>query len=459
MKKEIHANDQNIEAQIVEQIPDVTPEEEFAHEVSDADGGVRQDEWSPMDGSCVDETQIKKAPLAIAIFGNTNNCPLLLAEGLRSLGHYVRLVLNRKELLHRPEARYPEWAGAYPDWIFDCSNITDEDIAYETSAIDQVIHHLTHKVDLAILNDVGPAFAGYLKSPFVAFLTGSDLAYYANFDSLQMRTCTWGSNFKRSQQGGRYLRKMADFVARQRNGILAAELVSYGQRGLVPEGDLLLDQIGVTDERRFMLYFSNTMDLHAQPPMRNENLKILCGSRIVYRPAHHPNLSTMDFKGTDVLLKGFAFYCKRGGKGELRLPRKGQDIEAAFALIEELGIAKRLSWLEEMPLSRFYEEMAAADLVCDQFGTSFPGMVTADAYALGRPVMANLRNEIFGQRFPEPLPGFDAKTPEQIADHLIKLENNRELLVGMGIKSRAYAETYLSPDRIAGQLLSKCGFE
>lgn len=50
--------------------------------------------------------------LSIAIFGNTNNYPLLLAEGLRSLGLKVRIVLNRKKLLHRPGVGYPELTKA-----------------------------------------------------------------------------------------------------------------------------------------------------------------------------------------------------------------------------------------------------------------------------------------------------------------------------------------------------------
>lgn len=393
--------------------------------------------------------------LSIAIFGNTNNYPLLLAQGLRLLGHNVRLVLNRKELLHRPEARYPDWATAYPDWIVDCSNLSDEDIAFEKPALDQAIHQLTHNIDLVILNDVGPALAAYLQAPHVAVLTGSDLAYYANFDSLQMRTSMWSAEFKRSLQGRRYLRRMADLVARQRDGILGAEVVCYGQRGLVPSGDQLLDDIGVVDDRRLMLHFSNTIDLQAQPEAHNEKLAVLCGSRIVYRPEYNPALSAMDFKGTDVLIRGFAEYCQRGGRGELRFPQKGQDLDAARELINELGIANRIAWLPEMPLAGFYEEMAKADLICDQFGTSFPGMVTTDAYALGRPVMANLRNEIFGQRFPESLPGFDAKTAGEIADHLIMIENSRELLAKMGTKSRAYAEAYLSPESMARQLLDK----
>lgn len=380
-----------------------------------------------------------------------------MAQGLRLLGHRVRLVLNRKELLHRPESRYPEWAGAYPDWIVDCSNLSDEDIAFETPAIDHAIHHLRHNVDFVVLNDVGPAFGNYLRTPHVAVLTGSDLAYFANFDSLEMRTSMWDPEFKRSWQGRRYLRRMADFVARQRDGILGAAVVCYGQRGLVPSGDKILDGIGVRDERRLMLYFSNTVDLKSHPLSRNDKLIVLCGGRLVFRPDQNPALSAMDFKGTDVLLKGFALYCQRGGKGELRLPRKGQDLQAAVELIAELAISDRVRWLDEMPLVQFYEQMIAADVVCDQFGSSFPGMVTTDAYALGRPVMAKLRPEIFGRRFPEPLPGFDAEEPKQIADHLIKMEQNRSVVAEMGRKSRAYAEAYLSPESMAKQLLVKCG--
>jgi glycosyltransferase involved in cell wall biosynthesis len=393
--------------------------------------------------------------LSIAIFGNTNNYPLLLAQGLRFLGHHVRLVLNRKELLHRPEARYPEWTTAYPDWVVDCSNLSDEDIAFETPAIDQAIYRLTNKIDLVILNDVGPALASYLRLPYAVVLTGSDLAYHANFDSLEMRTNMWDPEFKRSSQGRRYLRRMADFVARQRDGILGAEVVCYGQRGLVPSGDRILDGIGVSDARRLMLHFSNTIDLKAQPLAENAGLIILCGSRVVYRSDHNPALSAMDFKGTDVLLKGFALYCHRGGKGELRLPRKGQDLQAAVELISELAIAERVRWLNEMPLANFYQEMIAADVVCDQFGSSYPGMVATDAYALGRAVMAKLRPEIFSQRFPEPLPGFNAETPEQIAGHLMEMEQNRGILADMGHKSRAYAEAFLSPESMAKQLMEK----
>ncbi|NKD55218.1 MULTISPECIES: glycosyltransferase family 4 protein [unclassified Haematospirillum] len=398
---------------------------------------------------------MRKSKLSIIVFGNVNNYPLLLVRGLRALGHDARLILNHKTAHHMPEALFPEWANAYPDWIYDCSYLTDLDVAYQTQALDHAIYRLTNKVDLAILNDTGPALACFLNAPHISLLTGHDLASHANFESLHIRTGTWHPKLRRSPEGRRYVLRFSDFVVRQRDGILASEVICYFQRGLIPSGDHILDDIGVSDERRFMVYLSNTLDLEYQSLPHNERLTIFCGSRIVYRPDQHPGFSPLDFKGTDVLIKGFAQYVKGGGKGLLRLPRKGQDQEAAAELIADLGIGASVEWLDELPLFAYYKEVAAADLVCDQFGTAFPGMVTTDAYAMGRPVMAKLRNEIFAQHFPEPMPGFDASTPEQICQHLTLLDERRDLLEEMGRKSRRYAEQFLAPEVMAEQLLAR----
>lgn len=396
---------------------------------------------------------------SIAIFGNTNNYPLLLAQGLKEIGHNVRLLINRKDILHRPEARYPDWSNAYPDWIVDCSNISDEDVAFETPAIDKALHHLTRRLDLVILNDIGPALTSYLKAPHAVVLTGSDLAYYADYSSLILRSGSWGRPFKRSIEGRRHLLSFSNLIARQRDGILAAELVCYSTRGLIPSGDASLDDIGVEDSRRLMLYFSNTIDLIPKPPPRNENLTILSGARIVYRPDLNPHLSAMDFKGTDVLLNGFARYIKSGGRGILRLPKKGQDLQPAATLILNLKIDEHIEWFDELPIASFYKEMSSADIICDQFGESFPGMVTTDAYALGLPIMANLRNEIFQNRFPEILPGLNATCPEEICDHLMRLEHDRSQLSQIGASGRQFAERFLSPRNMAQQFISRIGWD
>ena len=402
---------------------------------------------------------VQKRRLTIGMFGNINNYPLMLAEGFRKLGHDVRLVINRKQLLHRPESKYPDWGKSYPDWVLDCSALS-EDAIMENSAplFSKVVNYFFDQVDLVILNDYGPALTHFLPKPQVAFLTGSDLTYYANYHSLDLRTVAWDLEYKKSDQGRRIIKRYSDFVSQQRDGILSADVVSFGVRGLIPEGDELLDSIGIADSRRMMIYISDTINLQFCPPRDNKSLRIFNGARVAWQQSPDRAFGQQDLKGTDVLLQGFAMYCQHGGQGELRMVRKGHDVERAGELCIQLGIDKRVVWLEEMGLHQYDDEVRSSDLVCDQFGQSFPGMVTTRAYALGRPVLANLRNEIFSGNLPEPLPGFQAETPEEVAEHLLHLDSDSKAIQAMGTRSRQYAEKYMSPEAMAEQVLTRSGF-
>lgn len=386
-----------------------------------------------------------------------NNSPLLIAEGFKALGHSVRLVVTRQDMLHRPESKYHELKDNYPDWILDYSRLSDDDFANETPLLDEAIRQLENGVDLVLLNDTGPSIAGRLTVPHVAYLTGSDLTYYANFDSIVARTRIWDPVFKRSQQAQTYIDVIRGFVERQRDGIRTSRLICFPHRGLSVLGDELLDSIGVQDRNRLHVHISNVDVLAPKPISQNSELTILSGCRIVYRRDCNPALADMDFKGTDILLRGFAQYCQKGGRGELRLIRKGQDVEAARTLAENLGIDSRIVWLDEMTTHDFHRAMEAADLICDQLGTALPGLVTTDAYALGRPVMGSLRNDILAEVYPEPFPGFDVGTEEDVADALLKCEADRQLLSEMGHRGREYADRYLGPRRNAERILEQIG--
>lgn len=392
-------------------------------------------------------------PLSIFIFGNTNNYPFLLAEGFRALGHDVRLIINKKELLHRPESLNPDWHNGYPDWISDYSHLTEFDIAYESYVVEEMMSNVASQADFAVLNDIGPALTSYLRCPYAAVLTGSDLTYYADFRSVELRTAAWDPGFRRTPYARRVVQKFTDMVARQRDGLLMSRVVSYGARGLSPDGDQLLDAIGVADAQRMMIHLSDTLRVSQQPLPMNRKLKIFCGSRVVWKQNTAQSYVAMDLKGTDVLIDGFSLYCNRGGRGILYLPRKGSDLDTAAERIAELGIESRVKWYENMSLQQFEQEMTSADLVCDQFGSSFPGMVTTHAYALGRPVMANFRRGIM----PFDLPGLHVESPSEVCDALMFAERNRVKLAELGLESRRFAENYLSPAAMAEHLLKRSG--
>jgi hypothetical protein len=398
--------------------------------------------------------------LRIGIFGNINNYPLMLAEGFRALGHEVRLVVNRKEALHRPESKYAEWDDSYPDWILDCSALSEEAIVSNAAPLfSRVVSYFFDNVDLVVLNDYGPALSRQLPKPQMAFLTGSDLTYYANYRSLDLRTASWDLEYKKSAQGRRAIRQYSDLVTHQRDGILAADVVSFGLRGLIQEGDNLLDSIGVADSRRMMILLSDTENLEPCPPANNIELRIFNGARVSWQQTADKRFSQQDLKGTDVLINGFAIYCSKGGQGELHMVRKGYDVDAAVELCAQLGIGERVVWLAEMDLHQYDDEVRAADVVCDQFGMSFPGMVTTHAYALGRPVLANFRNECFAAALPKPLPGFQASTSTEVAEHLLRLDSDRKAVRTMAKLSRRYAEKYISPASMAEQVLARAGIK
>ena len=126
-------------------------------------------------------------------------------------------------------------------------------------------------------------------------------------------------------------------------------------------------------------------------------------------------------------------------------------------LAQALGVASRIVWRDEMSLKEFSAELAAADVVCDQLGESFPGMVALDAMALGIPVIANFRPELLERCFSEPVAGNQASTPAQVAAHLAHLASSPRARVSAGRAGRAFARKHLSPAANAARCLAHLG--
>lgn len=400
--------------------------------------------------------------MKIGIFGNTNNYPYLLAQGLKRLGCEVRLIVNRPEDLHRPESRYPKLAGNYPSWIGDFAALVSSDVVADSPLMHDVMRFFGDDLDAVFLNDVGLTLNdGRFKCPVLALLTGSDLLYHANPSSLTERVSGWPAEWHDTSWGRRKLAQMKFAVESQRRGIQQAYAVSFMLPGTIPEGDEILASLGIeiNDPRRFFVYLSNTIDLVNQVAPQRKRMRIFNGARIIWNRPLPPGFSDLDDKGTDVLVKGFAAYIGRGGEGELRLVNKGYDADRTRQLINQLGIAQDVEWLEELPLTSFYEEVVNADVVCDQFGTSMPGMVALDAMALGRVVLSNFRLEYMGPCYPPPHPFVQATTSAEVCDALWSLYSNPTKRAEIGVMASDYVRTYRSPEVNARLCLERLGLE
>jgi glycosyltransferase involved in cell wall biosynthesis len=316
---------------------------------------------------------------------------------------------------------------------------------------------VSHQSSGLILNDLGPSLLDAAGIPGVSLLTGSDLTYYANCDSDEIRSAMWDAAFAASAGGRLARRKWREFVARQRSGILGSRAVSFGVPGLVQEADALLREIGVPDERRFSVYLADTVDLAPAPPRLRKQLRVFNGARLNWRDPFPAGFSAQDNKRTDILLEGFGEFLRAGGEGTLVLVEKGLHVAETKELANSLGITRNVEWLREMTLAEFYVQVRDADVICDQMGPSFPGMAGLDAMAIGRPVIANFRLDLLGPYYQAPWPVLHVESVQRVRDALLDLYRFPETRASLGTEARAFAERHLSPEANAVRCLEQLG--
>lgn len=388
--------------------------------------------------------------MRIIVFGNTNNYPLLLAKGIRAIGHDAVLLVNRKEILNRPEGADKEIAAGYPSWIIDISDIPEEDYIAASYRIGPVINILA-EADALILNNIGPSLLGFVNKPAIAFLTGSDLDYYANYASMSARMQGWSEELMRTPAAILHTRLWIEFVRRQRAGILAAQGLSYFPHEVIPAGDAILNDIGVSDSRRFFIYIANLFDLTMVELPKRDRVRIFCGTRLTWQKPMRAGSTSLDYKGSDLMIKGLGLFLKQypDAPVEVRIVRKGWDVAETLKLSEEEGILSHVVWLNEMSLTDFFDELREADIVFEQLDQSFVGMAGHDAMSMGKPVIANGRQEIFERFLKRSLPVCQATTPEQVYQHLEKLVFDDGERKKMGMQARSYVEQYMSPQYYA----------
>ena len=217
----------------------------------------------------------------------------------------------------------------------------------------------------------------------------------------------------------------------------------------------MLKKIGVTEERRIMLYISDTISLKSDSLTAEDSSgpTILLGSRLNLLPQKDQSLGE---KCIDVFLDGYLKYVKSGGEANLKLFKKGENAKEVINWSKEHGLEKKIIVEKQVPLATFYKHIRSANIIADSFGqNTMPGMVTTDSYALGKPVIANLRNDIFGSNEIPKLPGLNAASSDEVYHQLCKAMKDTKLLEELGQQSRRFAVKYLSPEENAKRLLKK----
>jgi glycosyltransferase involved in cell wall biosynthesis len=387
-------------------------------------------------------------PLKIGLFGNTNNYMFAMAEAFRSLGHEVVLIVTSKELLHRPESLDTEFSSVYPHWVVDASDLEELDYFLLNPNLNSVLDRLAC-CDALVLNHVGPSLLPMLNRPAIAFLTGADLDYYANPSMVEARTAGWSDYYKESPEGYKHIHILAKFIHRQRLGIQNSVAVRYLTRGLVPLGDRILDELGVGQDRRF---FHAIVDARVTrvPAPHNWPIRVFCATRLTWKLPVEPGRSTLDYKGSDIMIRGLGlFYRAFGTRLDIQLVRKGLHVEELKALIVEEGLEDQVTWSDEMSLSEVRARIAESDIIIEQLSDSAIGGAGLDAMATGRPVIGNARGEVLGEVFGDAAPICQAKTPEEVSAQLRRLVFDPEERERVGNAGCQYTEDHCNIVRSA----------
>lgn len=393
--------------------------------------------------------------MKIGFLGNANNYPFMLARAMRRLGHDVQFIVSSVAPLDRPEARYKDVVTPYPDWVHDIT-LGNLDWLAPTAKRARVLGIL-NSCDGIVLNQLAPTLVRFLRKPAVVLLTGSDLNIYCDSSAPAKLAAVaprppWFLRYR--------IRKalFAALVRRQREGVLAAIAVNYFPRGIAPDGDALLEEMGVGDTQRLSFMITEVDRLAYCPPQENSTLRIFCGARITWVRPIPSGYCELDYKGSDIMLKGLAaFYRETGVRLDIRLVKKGLHVAETMKLVDMLGLGDQITWCEELTQIEFLDECRRADIVFDQLDQSAVAMAGLDAMALGRPVIANGRAEVFAPLLGVESPICQSATPEDVVRQLKRLVFDHTERCRVGIASREYVTRYFSAENAAIQCLERLG--
>ena len=230
------------------------------------------------------------------------------------------------------------------------------------------------------------------------------------------------------------------------------------EESIVPEGDRLLDGIGVPDSRRVMLLMTEPDRIAYTPPPNNARIRTFCAARMNWKRPIPPGFAELDYKGTDVMIRGIGLFLREHAtRLDVRLVRKGLHVAQAAELVREEGFADQVTWLDEMSQQAVLEEFRKADILFDQLDRSVVAMAGLDGMATGRPLIADGRPEAMEAETGADSPICQARTPQEVAAQLRRLALDAAERQRVGVASRRYVEAHLSADIAARRLLERLG--
>lgn len=410
----------------------------------------------------VDEQVIIGKGELIVFMGGMNAMPMMYAVELKKLGFDVLYFVDAapQDMLSRPENHYPEIFYPYPRWIIERRLFSQLLLPlfprFSAFYYRWYIRRLTgRKKCVFVLNGFFSSLSPFLSSASrkIALSHGSDLDVWGNTNGVDELITGFGKRsffrFLPASLAGRLIKMI---VGRQYEGYRQSNAVLYFPKGFNHAGDTVVQSLVDAG-----VQYVSRHDISDEPLKRCTRtfkepgtvLEIFSGVRFLFET--FPNGNRGYNKGNDVIIEGLALYYSRNKNIRIHFVSKGEDVGAAKALCEKLGIDAAVVWHDEMKLSELLALYEDSDICFDQVGAHWIGAVGGYALWLGKPLIANDASLVDSGVWPHENPICSASTPQAVYDWLVKLED-----IGMrrevAEKSKRFVEAHMMPGSVLKKL-------
>lgn len=346
-----------------------------------------------------------------------NNYPLGLAMQFCKEGHHVHFFYDNADDLHNPFKRYAD----FPENItfHPLKNHGYISLIY-SSVTAKVIRGIIGVSDLIVVNDRTLFLPGFYRKKSLILFTGSDLEVLSDYKEM------WALCGE-PRPSLRYLAKMIRntlYCWLCRRGIRAATLVNYFPKGIVPEGDKLLNKLKPRQISRQMLIDTNWVNKNVQDHniiIKKQNLKIICTARHNWVHPMPVGYTKLDYKDTDKLVRALKILKYEKIVHSVILFEKGLHVNELKKLAAELEVDDLITWMPQVTQVQLLKLIQESHVVVDQLGESVVGMAGLETLTVNVPLIASSRKDIFDKITNMPSPIYHANTPQEVANQLIYL--------------------------------------
>ena len=388
----------------------------------------------------------------IAFVGNMNNMPYMFSKEMRKKNENVTLYVDAPPdfKLDRPEAYDKTLSYPYPGWIKEIqpTGIKSFHKLRLTNFFYKKLIRELNTYDVIVLNGVWIALASYLdkKVKIYSLCAGYEidtLSDLRNTDNLVKNALKKSRLLYPFKSLLHFYYKRA--IKQYRKGIALSHGINYYPTGISKRGDeIIADVKGDKDYKRLELRGFPTDDFtYSEADINKDKFTILNFTRFYFVDEDHAN------KRNDIMLEGIGLFLKEINfkeNVEILFFDKGdeQSLIKAREIIRRQGYSNLVTWLDEISQDELFNDIVPrCDVVFDQLWAQWIG-AGAFVMAMGRPVIANGRPEIFELLTGEVSPVCQATTSEEVCFWLKKLYFDRTEINRIGLESKIYIQKHYS---------------